>query len=185
MKQCENCERVIIQKGYDQVSSIRVLFGLFFIYLPAIFLPVVIVSGLLVYTHLLMLGARNLKTLSDFLPDRGSHRYSVLRKQVVHRGAPKVGFWTRLRLFWFINCTFYCPVSVGVLEWNAYLVKVVENWWCPFEHEKKAGYANAAIDGSYWHNPKDIATLVPEDRENPIWNEESSRGSESKRKLGT
>jgi hypothetical protein len=36
------------------------------------------------------------------------------------------------RLYWILNCTWYCPVSVGLFEWHAYLVKLIENWWCPF-----------------------------------------------------
>jgi hypothetical protein len=43
------------------------------------------------------------------------------------------------------NCTF-CPVSVAVLERNAYLVKAVENFWCPFHHSKKPDYSGSSLD---------------------------------------
>jgi hypothetical protein len=61
----------------------------------------------------------------------------------------------------------------ALFVWHAYLVKLVENWWCPFGHEKKETYHNAAIDKSFWHiYPVDEAKLVPEDHDNPIWNED-------------
>jgi hypothetical protein len=38
---------------------------------------------------------------------------------------------------------------------------------------KKEGYSNAKIDKSFWHiYPVDNAKLEPEDRDNPIWNED-------------
>ena len=82
---------------------------------------------------------------------------------------------TQSRLFWIFNCTWYCPLSVGLFEWQAYLVKVVENWWCPFRHDmKEKHYREAAIDQSFWHiYPEDIVKLEPEDRDNSIWNEGS------------
>jgi hypothetical protein len=91
---------------------------------------------------------------------------------------PSFGFsLSQYKLYWILNCTWYCPVSVAVFEWHAYLVKLVENWWCPFTHEKKEGYANAKIDKSFWHIYKeDIVKLTPEDRDNPIWNEDKDVG---------
>jgi hypothetical protein len=74
------------------------------------------------------------------------------------------------------NCTFYCPVSVAVIEWNAYLVKAVENFWCPFHHSKKADYKGSSLDYSFWHLSKDVQQLNPSDRENPIWNSETKLG---------
>lgn len=63
----------------------------------------------------------------------------------------------------------------GLFAWHAYMVKVVENYWCPFYHDKKCTYAEAAVDKSYWHiNPKDREKLHPEDRENPLWNKDAA-----------
>ena len=84
------------------------------------------------------------------------------------------------KLYWILNCTWYCPVSVAVFEWHAYMVKIVENWWCPFTHEKKEGYSNAKIDKSFWNiYPEYAFKLNPEDINNPIWNEDTDT-SESK-----
>jgi hypothetical protein len=79
---------------------------------------------------------------------------------------------TQSKLYWILNCTWYCPVSVGLFEWHAYLVKLVENWWCPFHHSRKdAHYQDGAIDKSFWHIfPEDVVKLDPADRDNPIWN---------------
>jgi hypothetical protein len=30
------------------------------------------------------------------------------------------------KLFWILNCTWYCPYSVALFEWHAYMVKIVE-----------------------------------------------------------
>jgi RNA polymerase sigma factor (sigma-70 family) len=64
----------------------------------------------------------------------------------------------------------------GSFEWHAYLVKLVENWWCPFTHEKKESYNNAKIDKSFWHiYPEDAIKLEPEDRDNEIWNDSNDK----------
>ena len=68
----------------------------------------------------------------------------------------------------------YCPFSVASLEWTTYLTKVVENWWCPFRHERKPHYAGSAIDYSFWHMSRDVEKLAPEDRDNPIWNKDAA-----------
>jgi hypothetical protein len=76
------------------------------------------------------------------------------------------------RLYWILNCTWYCPVSVALFEWHAYLVKLVENWWCPFAHDRKPNYDNAKIDQSFWHiYPEELVNLDQADKDNPIWNE--------------
>jgi hypothetical protein len=50
----------------------------------------------------------------------------------------------------------------------------VENWWCPFDHSCKREYAEGAIDRSFWHiYSHELGLLHPEDRDNPIWNEEA------------
>lgn len=171
MKACEEeYPRVSIAKGYAKVSVIRVFFGLPFVYGPIVFSPFFFLSALSVYFHLRMNGAKELKFLTAFLPARESHRYKF-KSQIVKKDVTKFSPITKSRLFWIFNCTYYCPVSVALLEWHTYLVKIVENWWCPFTHSRKAQYADAAIDGSYWHTPADSQQLHPEDRDNPIWNE--------------
>jgi hypothetical protein len=60
---------------------------------------------------------------------------------------------------------------VALFRYATYLVKIVENWWCPFNHGQKPEYAESAIDNSFWHvYPEELAKLHPEDRENPLWN---------------
>jgi hypothetical protein len=167
-KACESCARIEIRRSFEAVSPARVFVGLIFIYAPIVFLPLYLLSGLSVYIHLRLLGASNLKTLRDFMPDPASHRYTF-KTQVVYDAAPALAFWTRLRAFWIFNCTFYCPTSVAVLEWNTHLVKAVENWWCPFHHSKKATYAGSALDSSFWHQSDDVHKLHPEDKANPLW----------------
>jgi hypothetical protein len=52
-------------------------------------------------------------------------------------------------------------------------VKVVENWWCPFGHNKKddGDYNEGAIDKSFWHiYPEERAKLHEDDLKNPLWN---------------
>ena len=172
MRACQNCDRVIIAREYAKISPLRVFAGLIFIYGPIIFLPFILLPAFLVYVHLRIMGAKDLKTLRNFLPAWDSHRYKYKSQIVSHRSS-RMAFWTRGRLYWIFNCTWYCPFSIGVLEWFTYLVKVVENWWCPFAHGRKPHYADAAIDFSYWHNPADAAKLHPADRVNPIWNQDA------------
>jgi hypothetical protein len=168
-KACQACNRIEIAQGFVAASRTRAFAGLFFVYAPIIFLPLFILCGSSVYIHLRLMGAQNLKTLRDFMPNAASHRYSY-KTQITNEDSPSVAFWTRLRAFWIFNCTFYCPTSVAVLEWNTYLVKAVENWWCPFNHSKKTSYASSPLDSSYWHQTADVQKLHAEDRANPIWN---------------
>ena len=172
MKACEDCRRVRIGEPFQKVSAPRTFAGILLIYLPILFMPFIIMAALLSYIHLRMMGARDIKPLSDFLPDWKSHRYRY-KSQIVYNGGSKVIFWQRTRVFWFFNCTLYCPLSVGVLEWAAYLVKLVENWWCPFAHGTKHAYGDAAIDYSYWHIGETVGDLHPDDRNNPVWNQDA------------
>ncbi len=172
MKACEGCNRVSIGENFKQVSAIRAFLGLPLIYIPIVFLPFVALSGLFVYVHLRMMGATNIKSFWDFLPNWKSHRYSY-KTQIVNRDANRLSFWSRSKSFWIFNCTAYCPVSVAFAGWLTYLVKVVENWWCPFAHEHKDNYGDARIDYSYWHTAPSIDQLHPMDRENPIWNQDA------------
>ncbi len=60
------------------------------------------------------------------------------------------------------------------MERSRPLVMIVENWWCPFNHEKKEKYCNSAIDKSYWHlHDNERNRLHPDDLNNSIWNEEA------------
>ena len=132
----------------------------------------ILLGGGLIYIHLRLMGAQNLKTLRDFLPAWDSHRYKY-KTQIVKNDCHWLARWSRARVYWIFNCTFYCPFSVASLEWASYLTKVVEIWWCPFGHAQKQNYAGSAIDASYWHVSKDVAKLHPEDRDNPIWNKDA------------
>lgn len=77
---------------------------------------------------------------------------------------------THYKFFWLFNCKIYSPLSVALFRYVVYLVKIVENWWCPFDHELKADYADARIDGSYWHvRPERLDLLNPDDAANPTW----------------
>jgi len=178
MKACETCSnRVEIGKNHNQMSVPRRAIGLFFVYAPIITLPFVFASAYMTYFHLWLVGAKNVKKFTDYLPARESHRYTM-KNQITMK--PSFGIsLSQYRLYWILNCTWYCPVSVAVFEWHAYMVKLVENWWCPFTHEKKDGYANAKIDKSFWHiYEEDIVKLNPEDRDNPIWNEDTDKAAE-------
>lgn len=191
MKACDNCgpanpeiARVCIGKRHSTVSPLKQFLGVCVIYLPIATLPFVFASAYLSYWHLKLMGAENLKTFSDFLPARNSFRYNF-KNQITMK--PSYGLSpTQTRLFWILNCTAYCPVSVAVFEWHAYLVKIVENWWCPFQHDKKdSNYREGAIDLSFWHiYPEDVTKLDPADRDNPIWNEnaEQNRPADDKAK---
>lgn len=169
-KACMACERVTIGHNFERSSPWRVFAGLPFVYLPIVFLPFFLLSGLMIQVHLRFMGAQNLRGLRSFMPDWKSHRYSF-KTQIVRRDAPRGALWVRSRLFWIFNCTFYCPFSVAVLEWHTYLVKLVENWWCPFHHANKENYAISSIDKSYWHAVGDDRLLHEDDRANPIWKE--------------
>lgn len=179
MKACENCgpydadtERVLIGRNHRQLSFARQFCGVLLVYLPLLTLPFVLLSAGLSYLHLRAMGAQNIKPLTAFLPDRKSHRYTMKNQITMQPGYALSP--TQSKLFWIFNCTWYCPVSVAVFEWHAYLVKLVENWWCPFHHDKKNTlYREASIDQSFWHvYPEDIGKLDPRDRDNPIWNEQ-------------
>jgi hypothetical protein len=173
-KACEQCrsERIHIGGDFYALPAWRRYLGTLLVYVPLfVSVPFVILGSLIIYGHLRMLGARNIKGYWDFVPAWSTHRYAKLSKQITFKfdyTAP----WLSMKLFWAFNCNVYCPLSVALYEWSAYLVKTVENFWCPFFHERKSDYAGSAIDQSFWHVlPENKAQLDPEDRDCAIWNE--------------
>lgn len=171
-------ERVQIGGNFDEVPRWKFLAGVPLIYVPILvgIVPMVL-CALLVRTHLRMVGARNLKSYwKDFVPSWVSHRYTRKNQIVSDRFLAKYGSVvsiTRSKLFWIFNCKIYCPLSIALLAYLVYLVKVVEQWWCPFGHDRKHTYADAPIDRSFWHANGDAGLLHPDDRKNPSWNEQA------------
>lgn len=175
-------ERVTIAKRFVQQPYWKILVGVPLIYLPLVTtLPFAVVTLLLVRTHLAFMGAEGLKGYWDFVPKWITHRYCNSEQLSYETGA----MWYNLRgrrLYWVFNCKLYCPLSVAVFRYLSYLVMVVENWWCPFNHEKKPEYAEGAIDGSYWHlHNAESQRLHPQDRDNPIWNERGEMGGDEEK----
>lgn len=177
-KACEQCprERVSIARNYYALPVWRRTLGTLIVYVPLFTsLPFVLLGAFLLYAHLKVLGAEKLKSYWDFVPTWTSHRYSRLKDQITMQAQPHAP-WLAWKSFWMFNCNLYCPLSVALYEWSVYLVKLVENYWCPFFHDKKAEYAESAIDLSYWHvMPEDIALLHPDDRDCEIWNENAAQ----------
>ena len=119
MKACEDsssacCDRVCIGKNHRKVPFFRQIYGVALIYVPILFMPFVVISAYISYLHLKLMGAENIKTWSDFLPDKKSHRYTY-KSQIFMRPGYSVSP-TQFKLFWIFNCTWYCPVSVGLLS---------------------------------------------------------------------
>lgn len=142
-----------------------------FVYLPILTLPFIIISAYLTYYSLVFCCAKNLKKLSGYIPNRDSHRYS-LKDQITMNPSYKLSP-AQSKLYWIFNCTVYCPYSIALFEWHAYLVKVVENWWCPFTHAQKENYRNGSIDKSFWHiYPDDADKMHEDDKTNPIFTDE-------------
>ena len=173
-KACAVCQsdRIQIGGGYANVSAPRRALGVILIYLPVIFFPFAIFIASMTYLSLRILGASNLKSYWDFVPASDSHRYAFKDQIVMRPGSilRHLGWKT----FWQFNCSFYCPMSVGLFEYLTYLVKAVENWWCPFFHERKSDYNCSPIDKSYWHaKPGEEQKLESSDRDCPIWNQDS------------
>ena len=179
MKACESCsDRVEIGAYHVKIGNARRSLGLTFVYLPILTLPFVIISACLTYIHLRLMGGRKVKSFFDFLPDRDSHRYT-LKTQIA---TSYEGSTSQSKLFWILNCTWYCPWSVALFEWHTYLVKLVENWWCPFAHSRKnAGFYNVgSIDYSFWHvDPNEKVKLHEDDLNNPVWNQDANQHTEN------
>lgn len=163
-------ERVQIGCNYVRQPYWKIVAGVPLIYLPILTtIPFVALGVFLVKTHLKYIGGMNIKGYWDFVPDWISHRYRLKDQPTANTPAVNLASY---RFFWIFNCKLYCPLSVALFKYTTYLVQIVENWWCPFRHGKKAEYVDSAIDQSFWHvHPDEIVKLHVDDLENPIWNE--------------
>jgi len=167
-------ERVTIGANFLQQPTWKKAVGIPLIYFPLITTtPFVLLGVLLVRIHLKYVGAMNIRSYWDFVPAWISHRYRNDNQIIYTTGST----WYNLRahrFYWIFNCKLYCPLSVALFRYAAYLVMIVENWWCPFSHDKKQEYVEGAIDKSYWHlHTQEQERLHPDDRDNPIWNKVS------------
>jgi len=173
-------ERVIIGANHKRRAKWQNALGTVLIFLPILLaVPFAVLAVALVRLHLRIMGAEQLKSYCDFAPGWRSHRYT--RKDQI-TFTTDMAWWEpgRYRLFWIFNCKLYCPLSVALFAYLAYLVKVVENWWCPFYHDKKPTYGDGAIDRSFWHiYPAERDKLHPEDRANPVWNDNAGPAPET------
>ncbi len=165
-------DRVQIGCNYTRQPLWKIVVGVPLIYLPLIMtIPFMIPSILTVKTHLKMVGGMNIKGYWDFVPSWATHRYDYNTQIVLENTrSPIISAFCKTKLFWLFNCKLYCPLSVGAFSYMAYLVKIVENWWCPFNHDRKELYADGAIDYSFWHVNPERHLLNAEDEKNPIWN---------------
>ncbi len=166
--------RVVIGKNFLSIPVWKRYLGIPFIYLPLfVTVPFMLLAVLSVRTHLRFCGAQNLRGYWSFVPAWASHRYKY-EDQITFTTDTSPYQFRGYRWYWIFNCKLYCPMSVALFAYGTYLVKVVENWWCPFDHEKKEEYAVGAIDKSYWHIfPDEYDKLHAEDQNNPVWNEEA------------
>ncbi len=155
------------------------------IYLPIITtIPFVMLGVIIVRLHLRHVGGMHIKPFSAFVPDWISHRYTF-KNQISFSTDSRPTQFRYYRLYWIFNCKLYCPLSVALFRYAAYLVMIVENWWCPFDHDKKADYAPGAVDYSYWHiHQQEKAMLHPDDRDNVIWNQDAETKKTTGKKDG-
>lgn len=174
-----NTTRVQIGCGFQEHPRWKFLAGVPLIYLPILvgLLPMII-CALLIRTHLTLVGGHHLKSYwVDFVPSWVSHRYTRESQIIPNRLFERyreLAWIAKSKLFWVFNCKLYCPLSIALIAYLLYLVKIVEQWWCPFDHDKKATYTDVPIDKSFWHAAGDENLLHPEDRENPSWNKDAT-----------
>lgn len=163
-------DRVRIGCNYVKQPFWKICLGVPLIYLPIITtVPFVVVGVILIKSHLKYIGGMDIKSYIDFVPAWISHRYTNETQPTI---AISPLHPARYRFFWIFNCKLYCPLSVALFRYVVYLVKIVENWWCPFSHAQKGEYQESAIDQSFWHvAPEELKKLHPEDKLNRIWNE--------------
>ncbi len=170
--QKQDQDRVQIGCHYFEKPMWQRFLAVPFVYLPILTtIPFMIIGIFFVRIHLKYTGAQNLKKYIDFVPDWVSHRYTYSNQITGLKSKVAQHSW---KWFWIFNCKMYCPLSVALIKYGAYLVQIVEIWWCPFNHGKKCNYADSPIDKSFWHiYPDSLKELHPEDRDNPIWNKDS------------
>ena len=162
-------DRVIIGCNYVKQPFWKIILGVPLIYLPIITtVPFMLIGVFFIRTHLRYVGGMNIKSYWDFVPSWISHRHRNNEQPTINIPWYNLAHY---RVFWVFNCKLYCPLSVALFSYAAYLVKIVENWWCPFAHDQKKTYAESAIDESFWHvDPQELIKLHPDDRQNQIWN---------------
>lgn len=167
-------DRVRIGGNYVKQPFWKVVLGVPLIYLPIITtVPFVAIGVFLVKTHLKYVGGMEIKSYGEFVPSWISHRYRNSEQPAINISRFHLAYY---RFFWVFNCKLYCPLSVALFRYAAYLVMIVENWWCPFAHDRKPEYADGAVDRSFWHvDPAELEKLHPEDKKNPIWNDEGEQ----------
>lgn len=173
-------QRVNIGDNFKTQPLWKIFIGAPLIYLPIIFsIPFVIFCVFFVKLHLKLMGAKDIRSYWDFVPSWVSHRYKN-NDQIIYSTGAKWHNLRAYRWYWIFNCKLYCPLSVALFRYVAYLVKIVENWWCPFNHNKKSEYSEGAIDKSYWHLfPQEMERLHPDDRNNVIWNSDAEKNKKS------
>jgi len=177
-------KHVVIGENFKTQPRWKIFIGVPLIYFPiVIFIPFVFLCVVVVKCHLQLMGAKNILPYRHFLPAWASHRYCYANQVTYTTGAK----WHNLRAnrwYWVFNCKMYCPLSVALFRYTAYLVKIVENWWCPFDHSQKIEYVDGAIDMSYWHlHEQEKSRLHPDDRNNPIWNNSSDINNDTNFKI--
>lgn len=164
-------DRVTIGSNYERQPFWKIVLGVPLIYLPLITtVPFVALGVVLVRAHLKYVGGMAIKSYWEFVPSWVSHRYRNKEQPTINisRFHP-----AHYRFFWVFNCKLYCPLSVALFRYASYLVMIVENWWCPFVHDRKGDYAEGAIDRSFWHvDPEETVKLHPDDKNNLQWNEQ-------------
>lgn len=128
IKTCEQCggvslwqDRVQMGEEYRDKPLLYKLVCVLLIYLPLFALPFIWLGAMCSYWHLRSLGVKNLRTYSSYLPARESHRYD-LKSQVTMQPGFKFNPISS-KLFWIANCTWYCPYSVALFEWQRDLQK--------------------------------------------------------------
>ncbi len=164
--------KVQIGRNALKVPKWQKILALPLIYIPILLsVPFIVFAVVVVRLHLVMTGAKNLKTYIDFTPSWLSHRY-VYATQIT--GGKKKLFRPIAKSLWIFNCKLYCPLSIALVKYLLYLVQIVEVWWCPFKHDKKDTYKGSEIDQSFWHiYPHTRKLLDSEDLENTMWNDEA------------
>ncbi len=170
----EEHKKALIGCNYATRPTWKIAMAIPFIYLPIIFsIPFTILGAVLVRLHLKYIGGMHIKRFKDFLPTKESYRYNI-KSQIT---PPRTWYSPRsLKSFWIFNCNLYCTYNIALLSYFTYLVRIVENWWCPFKHDKKHLYKDSAIDKSLWHTLPGLDQLLHEnDKEDPMWNEDALR----------